>query len=101
MNDLVFLILRVIVSIAGVIVAYYLVPLIKQAIEKAEDEKLIEFVKSAVYAAQQTLEGGSIKKKYVEDMIALWLTQHKITITADQIDMLIESAVLAMKQNIK
>ena len=99
MDEWTFLIMRVIASIVGVIVAYYLVPLLKQALEKAEDDKLMEFIKSAVYAAQQTMKDvpGERRKEWVLEMVSDWLTAHKIKITAEQISMLIESAVLAMK----
>lgn len=99
MDEMTFLIMRVVVSVVGVIVAYYLVPLLKQAIEKAEDEKLADFIRAAVYAAQQTMKGesGEKRKEWVLEMVSDWLTSHKIKITAEQISLLIESAVLAMK----
>lgn len=104
MNEIVFDICRLVATIIGLVIAYYVIPALKAAVAKIEDDKLHDFINSCVYAAEQLYRDpktGAIKKKYVETTITKWLEDSGITVTADQIDVLIESAVLAMKAEIK
>lgn len=105
MNDLVFDICRVLVTIAGLVVAYYVVPALKSTIAKIEDEKLKDFISQCVYAAQQQFsketDTGKAKYNYVQQMVSDWLRNRGIEISERQLKMLIESAVLTMKSEIK
>lgn len=97
MDDSIFEICRVVATLAGLVVAYYVIPALKAVVARHIDEDILDFVKSAVYAAQQTLTDNGIKKKYVLKVVSEWLTDKGIKMTDEQIDILIESAVLAMK----
>ena len=99
MDDFTFTILRLVTTLIAAVIACYVVPLMKQTLDKLNNDKLAEFIKMAVYAAQQTLgnEKGSVRKQYVLDRVAEWLNDKGVKISADQIDLLIEGAVLTMK----
>jgi LL-H family phage holin len=101
MNDMTYLVLRIITTLIAMIIAIYVIPLLKQSIAKIQDEKLQEFIKFAVYAAQQTIQDNFNKKQYVVSQVTQWLASHNIKITEEQLDLLIEGAVLTMKTNTK
>lgn len=99
MNEIVFDICKVAATVAGVIVACYVIPAMKAIVEAHVDENITGFINACVYAAQQTFrkEDTVMKKKYVLSHVSDWLKAHNIEITDEQLDVLIESAVLAMK----
>ena len=98
MDDMTFLILRIVTTLIALIVACYVVPLLKQTFDRIEDKKLDSFIQAAVYAAQQTIKTcGEDKFAYVEKLTLGWLNDHGIEITQEQLKVLIESAVYAMK----
>lgn len=103
MNDLVFDICRIIATLMGLVVGWYIIPALKAVVKAHTDENITGFINACVYAAQQLYkpEDGAIKKKYVISAVTDWLNDHKISITDDQLDILIESAVLAMKTETK
>ena len=97
MNELIFELCRVIAIIIGAILAYYVIPCLRAMIEKHVDENITGFINACVYAAQQTITDNEEKKSYVLEQVTRWLNQKGIDISEEQIDILIESAVLAMK----
>lgn len=107
MNDLVMEILKVIVMLAVLLVTRYLVPWIRAKIGAEELEQVKTWVNAAVLMAQQvyTAKPGPERKAIVVDMIRKMLLKKNIDISEEQLDMLIEAAVKAMKmqgaQNIK
>lgn len=101
MDDFTFMVLRVVTTLIALVIAYYVIPLLKQAVVKINDEKLTEFINTAVWAAQQTINDNFNKKQYVLEKVKDWLSKNNIDITEEQIDMLIESAVLTMKNATK
>jgi hypothetical protein len=101
MSDIVFDICRVAATVAGLFVAYYVIPALKVVVQNHIDSNITGFINSAVYAAQQTLTDNSMKKKYVVKTVSEWLNERNIKITDEQLDILIESAVLAMKTETK
>lgn len=96
MNDVTFMILKVVVSVAIALVTGFLIPYIKNQTNIMQNEELLAIVRIAVQAAEQTLQGGEVKKADVVKFVSEWLTEHGIKITAEQLDKLIESAVYAM-----
>lgn len=96
MNDITFMILKIVVSVAIALVTGFLIPYIKNQTNIMQNEELLAIVKIAVQAAEQTLKGGEVKKADVVKFVSDWLTEHGIKITAEQLDKLIESAVYAM-----
>ena len=97
MNELIFELCRVIAIIIGAILAYYVIPCLRAMIEKHVDENITGFINACVYAAQQTMTDNEEKKSYVLEQVTRWLNQKGIDISEEQSDILIESAVLAMK----
>ncbi len=102
MNDITFDIYKVVVIIIGFLVGFYLIPALKRMANNIQDEQLRKFVKSAVYMAQQTMKSddGTIKFNRVRDLVTEWLNDHGMNITEEQLKILIESAVYAMKNGI-
>ena len=101
MNEYMFEVCRVAAIIIGALLAYYIIPVLKAYIAKYWDENLLDFVKSCVYAAQQTIEDNADKKQFVLDRVTEWLKSKEIAISPEQLDILIESAVLTMKREIR
>ena len=101
MNEYMFEVCRVAAIIIGALLAYYIIPVLKAYIAKYWDENLLDFVKSCVYAAQQTMENNVDKKRYVLAQVGEWIRMKGMDISDEQIDILIESAVLAMKTETK
>lgn len=102
MNDITFDIYKVVVIVIGFLVGFYLIPALKRMANNIQDEQLRKFVKSAVYMAQQTMKSddGTIKFNRVRDLVTEWLNDHGMNITEEQLKILIESAVYAMKNGI-
>ena len=98
MNDVVYMIIRVVVVLLATFLSVYVVPFLKAKVEQMTDAKLLEAIKAAVQAAEQTMIGGEVKKEEVVRYMQTWLQQHHINITMEQLDKLIESAVYALKQ---
>lgn len=97
MDEMTFEICRIIAIIIGAILAYYIVPALRVFVAKYVDDNLTDFIKSCVYAAQQTIEDNADKKQFVLDRVTEWLKSKEIAISPEQLDILIESAVLTMK----
>jgi LL-H family phage holin len=81
------------------IITRYIVPLIKEKIGAEKLATAEKWAKYAVLTAQQTLQTstGADKKTYVTEFLKELLTAKNIALTDEQIDILIESAVKAMK----
>jgi LL-H family phage holin len=101
MNEMIFEICRMVAIIIGAILAYYIVPALRTFVEKHVDDNLNGFINACVWAAQQTIEDNADKKQFVLDRVTEWLHQKEIAISPEQLDILIESAVLAMKREIR
>lgn len=104
MNDITFLILKVVISICAAIVTVYIVPYLRTLRSDKRYSALIDMVKVAVLAAEQTVTGsgqGAIKKEQVVEFVRDWMTKQGIDITYDQLSQLIEAAVYSMKQEAK
>lgn len=101
MNEMIFEVCRMVAIIIGAILAYYVVPALRTFVEKHVDDNLNGFINACVYAAQQTIEDNADKKQFVLDRVTEWLHQKEIAISPEQLDILIESAVLAMKREIR
>ncbi len=100
MNDLSFMILKVIISMATALITFYLVPYLKSQTGNKETEEIMRAIELAVKAAEQTVKGekqGKYKKAEAIQFVSSWLKDRGISITDDQIDKLIEAAVYSMK----
>jgi LL-H family phage holin len=99
MNDILFYIIQLIIAVVVLLATKYAIPYLK---EKIGTEQLLvaeKWAKYAVLTAQQTLTAstGTEKKTYVTDFLKELLTAKNISLTDEQLNILIESAVKAMK----
>ena len=99
MDNLVFEIVRFIVVIVFILLARYGIPLLKQIASSDRMNGITQWVESAVLYAQQVhwAQTGEEKKEVVTDFLRRLLASKNITITDEQLDILIEAAVKAMK----
>ena len=103
MSDILFEILKIVVMILALVIARYLVPWLK---EKIGADKLAEAEKWAIYAVlkeQQVHwgESGADRKTYVTKFLKELLIAKNITLSDEQLDILIEAAVKQMKMEEK
>lgn len=99
MNDVTFIILKLVVSVCAALVTVYLIPYIKTLREDKRYAQALDIVQTAVRAAEQSLknESGEFKKSEVLTFCAHWMDEHGIYISQEQLDHLIECAVFQMK----
>lgn len=101
MNDITFIILKVVVSICAALVTVYLIPYLKTLRQDRRYASLLDMVEIAVRAAEQTYKEsgqGARKKEEVMTFVREWMQNHGISISSYQLDQLIECAVYQMKQ---
>ena len=99
MNEVLFEILKAVVILAIILLGRYVIPFIKLQVEKTRYAWLINWVELAVRSAEQTILGdksGPEKKAIVTKFIKEQLEAKRISISDDQLDILIESAVYIM-----
>lgn len=104
MNDLTFNILKIVITIATVVLSAAVIPLLKEKLNDSRYQRLLEMVEIAVRAAEQTIKGsgqGAIKKDEVTKFVTDWMFTHGIFITQEQLDQLIECAVYNLKMEAK
>jgi LL-H family phage holin len=99
MNEILFYFIQLIIAMVVLLATKYAIPYLK---EKIGTEQLLvaeKWAKYAVLTAQQTLTAstGAEKKTYVTDFLKELLMSKNISLTDEQLNILIESAVKAMK----
>lgn len=97
MNEIIFEILKCVVIVAIILITRYAIPLLRSKIEQSKYAELVEWVKEAVRWAEQTMEGGAFKKEQVVAFLTTLAFEKGINISQEQLDVLIEAAVKAMK----
>lgn len=99
MNDIVFEALKLIVMVCALAITRYVIPWIKEALGAEKLAAAERLVKQTVLWAQQTRwdRTGQERKAIVTEYIKKMLTAKNISITDDQLDILIEAAVKEMK----
>lgn len=78
-----------------------LVPVLKSKMTEAEFDKLKEWAKIAVEAAEmiyKTAGSGMVKKSYVIEFLKGIIEKSKLIVSDEELNNLIESAVLEMKR---
>lgn len=97
MNSILFEILKAVVILAVILLTRYAVPYLKLILESSKQKWIVEWVEIAVKAAEQTIKDGEKDKKtIVTEFIKSQLIKKNISISDEQLDKLIESAVFAM-----
>ena len=101
MNDLTFNVLKIVVSVTFALISYYLIPVLKERVKEAKYKDLLEAVRVAVEAAEQTFKMSGMGKVKKEDVLAYvtdYLNKKNMNITEEQLDKLIESAVFQLNK---
>lgn len=96
MDEITFMILKIVVSICAALVTAYVVPYIKTLTNDAQNAKICDAVSIAVKAAEQTVKEsgqGKYKKAQVIEYMTKWLNENHISISNDQLDQIIECIV--------
>lgn len=104
MSDITFMVLKIVVTVCAALVTAYVVPYLRTLRSDKRYSALIDMVRVAVLAAEQTITGsgqGAVKKEQVLDFVRAWMQKQGIDITYDQLSQLIEAAVYSMKQEAK
>jgi hypothetical protein len=99
MSDIIFEALKLIVMLTALILTRYLVPWIKNRMEMDKVDLVASWASKAVLMAQQTLSSMTNvdKKIIVTDFLKKILTAKNISLSDDQLNVLIEAAVKQMK----
>lgn len=102
MSDILFELLKFTVIVTVIVVTRYLVPFLKSQVKGTKYEEFIKTVMDAVKWAEQTIGSGqgALKKQMVVDFLSQLALDKNINITAEQLEVLIESAVLTMKEGV-
>lgn len=101
MNEVAFEILKAAIMLAIVLLARYAVPYVRLLVEDAKYAWLVKWVELSVKSAEQTILGnktGAEKKAVVTEFIKDLLIKKNISISDEQLDTLIESAVYIMNK---
>ena len=103
MNEIIFEVLRLIVLLAVFVVTCYLIPWVRGKIGQDKLDEITKWVNAAVLMAQQVYHAqtGAERKAIVIDLLKDILIAKNISISDDQLDVLIEAAVKAMKMQEK
>lgn len=99
MNEILFEIIKVVVMVAALAITRYLVPWLREKIGADKLAAAEKWARYAVLKAQQVLweQGGQDKKAYVMGFLKEILIAKNITLSDEQLDVLIEAAVKQMK----
>ena len=95
MNDIIFEIIKVIVMVAALVVTRYLVPWLKEKIGADKLAQIEKWARYAVEMAQQVhwSKPGEDRKAIVTEFLREILITKNISISDEQLDVLIEAAV--------
>lgn len=101
MSDIVFEVLKLLVMVAALLISTYIVPWIKAKIGEAKLAEVKLWAEQVVLMVQQVYKGwtGDDKKQFVVDFLERLLIQKNISISDEQLDILIEAAVKQMKMS--
>ena len=99
MNEIVFEGIKVIAMVVMLIITRYLIPWLKEKIGANKLAVAEKWAKYAVLKAQQTLcsESGADRKAYVTEFLKELLIAKNISLSDEQLDVLIEAIVKQMK----
>ena len=99
MNDIIFEVCKVVVMIAVLVITRYLVPWLKEKIGADRMAQIEKWTKYAVEMAQQVhwSQPGKDRKAIVTEFLREILTAKNISISDEQLNVLIEAAVKEMK----
>lgn len=95
MNDIIFEVIRLLVMALMMVVARYLIPWLKSKIGAENMSQIERWAKYAVLMAEQVYssESGTCRKSIVTEFLKEMLTAKNISLTDDQLDIIIEAVV--------
>lgn len=101
MREIYIEIARLLIMIMCAAITRFLIPWLKAKTENSVMQALIDWTGQAVLAAEQTHDAGSgaEKKAIVTEFIKKLLMQKNISLSDEEIEMLIEAAVRQMKMD--
>ena len=99
-RELILDIVRVLIAVAAFALTRYIIPAFREWIRGTQLEHVIKWAHQAVLAVEQTCGAysGPQKKKIVTDFIKRMLIRKNITLSDEELNMLIEAAVKEMNQ---
>jgi len=99
MNDIIFEAIKIVVMVAALVITRYLVPWIREKIGADKMVEIERWVRFAVLKAQQVMQSatGEDKKAYVTEFLKELLIAKNISLSDEQLEVLIEAAVKQMK----
>ncbi len=104
MNEILFEVTKAVVVICAMLLTAYIIPFLKAKVKESKYADLASWVCEAVKWAEQTFKGngmGAEKKRQVLGFLTKYANDKGISITQEQLDVLIESAVNAMNKGKK
>lgn len=101
MDERIFELIIAIIPVLGVILTSFIIPYFKEQIGNEKLSKYQEWATMGVKAAEMIFSEsgmGAEKKEYVVKFLTEQFNKNKVVITEQQLEILIESAVKAMKE---
>lgn len=101
MDNRLFEVILALIPVLGAIITYFIIPYIKTNMDSAKLAQYKEWATLAVKSAEMLWREtghGDDKKTYVVNFLTEMFNSRKITITEEQMNVLIESAVKEMKE---
>ena len=97
-RDIIMQALKLVIMVATLIVTRYVIPLLKAKTNGEKMEKLLKYIQEGVRAAEQIFDedDGKTKKKYVMHFVRQLLEQMSISLTEEELELLVEAAVRTM-----
>lgn len=94
-------IMIVLIMFVGTVIGSYLIPYLSGKLQETELQKLNDFAKKAVEWANQTIPAEEWKRKKAEVMalVIAYMNEHlKVSLTEEQIDVIVEALVNEAKK---
>jgi hypothetical protein len=100
-RELILQIIQVLISVAAFIIMRYLVPAIREWMRGTQLEQIVSWTGQAVLAAEQMYSSytGKERKVIVTQFLRKMLLHKNITLSDEELEMLIEAAVKEMNMN--
>lgn len=99
MNEILFSVIQIVIVVLLGLVSRYVVPWLKVKLDTEKASQILAWIQTAVTAAEQIISGeskGVEKKAFVTEYMNKLLKEKGISMTEEQLNLLIESAVKAL-----
>lgn len=94
-------IILAVITIIGALVSYYVIPYIKTLVSDQQMDQVIYYINLAVKCAEQIypVEEWMQKKAYVVGVVRAFLNENHISVTDQQLNVIIEAMVHEVKKD--